>query len=99
MPEISDYQQQFSRDTISIRDLEEKLRLLRDRIILIGQTHIDEREKTLNEIQELKKTILQLKEESLRIRELLERITEQLSNTARKEELSILQRQFDLFRK
>ena len=99
MPEISEYSQQFSRDMTSLRDLEEKIRLLRDRIILIGQTHIEEREKTLNEILELKKTTLQLKEESLRIRELLERITEQLSSTARKEELAILQRQFDLFRK
>ncbi len=99
MPEVSDYQQQFSGGAISLRDFEEKLRLLRDRVILIGQTSIEDREKTFKEVQEMKKIIIQLKDENLRIRELLERITEHLSSTARKEELAILQRQFDLFRK
>ena len=42
---------------------------------------------------------VQLKEENTRIKELLQRVTEQISSTARKEELEILQRQFDLFRK
>lgn len=92
--------QQFSSDfNARVRDIEDKLSLFKNRVLLLGQSHIEGREKSFKEIQELKKTVLQLKEENLRIKELLQRITEQLSSTARKEELTILQRQFDLFRK
>lgn len=82
-----------------LRDLEEKQRLLKDRVLLIGQSLIDERDKNFHELQELKKTVLIIKDESARIKELLERITEQLNNVARKEEVKILQRQIDLMRK
>ncbi len=82
-----------------IRDSEEKQRLLRDRLLLIGQSLVDERTKTFSEMQDLKKKLIKLEEESKRNSEMLKRITEQLSNLARKEELMILQRQFDLFRK
>ena len=81
-----------------VRDLEEKHRLLRDRVVLLGQTLVNERDKTFKEVQEIKKDVILLKEETKRIKELLERITEQLSGLARKDELMILQRQFDLFR-
>jgi len=92
--------QQSSSDlNARIRDIEDKLSLFKNRVLLLGRSHIEGREKSFKEIQELKKTLLQLKEENLRMKEILQRITEQLSNTARKEELTILQRQFDLFRK
>lgn len=99
MPE-SDSPSQYPQESITrIRDLEEKHRLLKERTLLIGQTQIEEREKSFKEIQELKKTVILLKEENIRIKELLQRVTEQLNDSARKEELAILQRQFDLFRK
>ena len=82
-----------------IRDVEEKQRLLKDRVLLIGQSLIEERDRTFKEIQELKKTVLSVKEDNDRIKELLERVVEQLNNVARKEELSIIQRQLDLIRK
>lgn len=82
-----------------IRDSEEKQRLMRDRLLLIGKSLVDERAKTFSEIQEMKKTILRLEEESRKASEMLRRITEQLSGLARKEELMTLQRQFNLFRK
>ena len=82
-----------------LRDIEERQRLLRDRILLVGKSLVETREKSFSELQEMKKSVTQLKEDSQRIRELLQRITEQISGLARKEELMILQRQFDLFRK
>ena len=82
-----------------LRDMEEKQRLLKDRILLIGQTLVEEREKTFKEIREMKKSMLLMKEDSSRIKELLERVTEQLNNVARKEEVAIVQRQLDLIRK
>jgi hypothetical protein len=82
-----------------VRDLEEKLRLLKDRTIIIGKSFIEERDKNFKDIQEMKKALILIKEENIRIKELLERVTEQISNIARKEEVMIIQRQLDLLRK
>ena len=81
-----------------LRDLEEKQNLLKERILLIGQNLVEDRGSTLEEVQELKKTVLKLGEETLRIKELIKNISEQISEFARKEELMILQRQFDMFK-
>lgn len=81
-----------------IRDLEEKQSILKDRVLLIGQSLVDERDKSFNEIQELKKEMIKIREDNKRMKEILERVAEQMSETARKSELTILQRQFDLFR-
>jgi len=72
---------------------------LKERVLLIGQSLIGERDKTFKEIQEMKKSFIKIKDENNRIKELLERVTEQLNNVARKEELLIIQRQLDLLRK
>ncbi len=82
-----------------LRDLEERQHLLKDRLLLVGKSLIDERDKNAKEIAGLKKAVFALTEENARSKELLLRLSEQLSLSVRKEELSILQRQFDLFRK
>ena len=81
-----------------LRDMEEKQRLLKDRVLLIGQTLIEEREKNFKEVQALKKDLINVKAENTRMKEFVQRITEQLSSTARKEDFMILQRQLDLIR-
>ena len=91
-------QQYFSDVITRLRDLEEKQRLLKDRTLLIGQNLVEDRESTFDEMQEMKKTLLQLKEENLRMKEFIQRLAEQTSTLARKEELMILQRQFDMFK-
>ena len=94
------YEQQYFSDlNTRIRDIEEKQRLLKDRTLIIGSALVEEREKTFQEIQEMKKTIAEIKEENFRLREILQRVTEQLSNTARKADFEILQRQLDILRK
>lgn len=93
------YNQASSDNGSKIKDLEEKMRLLKDRLLLVGQSLIDERQKNFTVSQDLKKEIIKMKEENLRIKELLERVTEQLNNVARKEEFFIIQRQLDLLRK
>jgi len=67
--------------------------------LLIGQTLVDQREKTFSELQNLKSEIIVLKEDNKRMKALLSRLSEQTSNTAKSSDLEILQRQFDLFRK
>ena len=97
---VEEYAAQNNFDAAALlRDLEEQQHLLKERTLLIGRSLIQEREKMFNEIQTLKKTLLVMQEEQKRARELIQRIAEQLSLTVRKEELLILQRQFDLFRK
>lgn len=91
-------QQFFLEMNTRLRDLEEKQKIMQDRVLLTGKSLVEERDKNFKEIQEMKKSIFHLKEDILSIKELLNRMTEQFANAARKEELMILQRQFDLFR-
>lgn len=96
---VSIDQQFFSEINTRLRDIEEKQRLLKDRIILIGQSFVDGKEKIFKDHLEMKKEVIKLKDENLRMKEFIQRISERLDDLARKEELMILQRQFDLFRK
>ncbi|HLF53733.1 MAG TPA: hypothetical protein VI544_00985 [Candidatus Nanoarchaeia archaeon] len=84
---------------IRIRDLEEKNRLLRDRVLLLGESLVEERSKSFKEILEMKSSMIKIKEDTNRLKELMQRMAEQISQTARKEELMVLQRQMDLLRK
>jgi hypothetical protein len=92
-------QQYFTDINTRLRDIEEKQRLLKDRTLLIGKNLVEERSSLFEDMQDLKKQVILLKEQNLRMQEILKRLTGHLSETARKEELLILQRQFDLFRK
>lgn len=97
--EVSSYGDKFFTDiNTRIRDIEEKQRLLRDRMKLISESFVKERDKNFNGIQEIKKDVEKLKLDNERMKDLLLRIGEGLNKSARKEELLILQRQFDLFR-
>jgi len=81
-----------------LKDLEETVYLLKERLLLIGQTLIQNKERTSLDSEENKKMLIQLKRENERLKELLERVLEQLGKTARKEELMIIKRQVDLLR-
>jgi hypothetical protein len=91
-------QQFFTDVNVRIRDLEDKQRILKDRMVLVGDSLVREREKSFREIQELKKIVVRLAEENKRMKDLLQRVGERVDMGARREELNILQRQFDLFR-
>ena len=91
-------EQFFTDFNTRLRDLEEKQRLLRDRMLLISESFVKGREKNFGEVQEMKKELEMLKEENKRMKSILLRISEGIDNFARKEELMILQRQFELFR-
>lgn len=80
-----------------LKDIEEKQRLLRDRILLIGKNMVEERDSMLQEIQEIKKLLSKTREENIKIQDFLKKVADQLSESARKEELMMLQRQIDLF--
>lgn len=88
----------FSDLNTRIRDIEEKQRLLKDRMSLISESFVKERESNFNQMQEMKETLEKIKLENNRLKELLLRVSGIIDSAARKEELMILQRQFDMFR-
>jgi len=82
---------------IRLRDLEEKQRLTKERLLLIGQNLIEMREKIEIELGELKKDLDILKSDIRRIKGIIQTLSEETSKLARKEEVAILARQFKMF--
>lgn len=94
-----DYGERFFSDlNTRIRDLEEKQRLLKDRMLLISESFVKERDKNFEDMQDMKLLLENVRLENARLKELLIRVSEIIDSAARKEELMILQRQFDMFR-
>lgn len=78
-------------------DLEEKQRLLKDRLLLIGQNLIELKEKNEEEILSLKKEIELLKNSNEKMRDFLETISGEFEKFAKKEDLEILTKQAKMF--
>jgi hypothetical protein len=98
MEEQYDYSQQAAMDAnIPLRDLEEKQRILKERIFLIGQNLVEIREKSTKDLLELKKEIEMLKEGMEFIKEFIETASGEFQKFARKEDLEILSKQAKMF--
>ena len=82
---------------LKLRDLEESQKLSKERLLLIGQNLIESQEKTISEITELKKQTQILNDELKRIKSIANSLSEEVSKSARKEELAILERQWKMF--
>jgi hypothetical protein len=80
-----------------INEIEEKQRLLKDRILLIGENLISTKEEELKKDLEIKKHLKQIDQEIYSMKSLLSRIIGEISNSARKSELGILERQMKMF--
>ncbi len=92
------YQDSFVNElTLKVRDLEEKQRILKDRLLLIGQNLVELKEQFLAEHLETKKEIESLKQITERMKSLVTSFSEELPKFARKEDLEILQKQAKLF--
>lgn len=79
------------------RDLEEKNRMLRDRILLIGQNLIEIKEKTSKDVLEIKRDMEIMKRNVERLVSFLETASTEFSKFARKEDLEILAKQAKMF--
>lgn len=96
MDKEENYSQDYSGNT-SIRDLEEKQRNLKDRLILIGQNLIDFKEETEKDLSEIKKAIEILKNTTSKITDFMESLSEETMKFAKKEDLEILSKQAKMF--
>jgi len=80
-----------------IRDLEEKNRMLKDRLLLIGQNLVEIKEKTNSDLLEIKKDLGVMKRNMERLISFLETASAEFSKFARKEDLEILSKQAKMF--
>ena len=80
-----------------VRDLEEKQRIIKDRLLLIGQNLIDIKEKTNSDILEIKKEIEIMRQNMERLISFLETASSEFSKFARKEDVEILAKQAKMF--
>ena len=83
--------------SVKLRDIEEKQNLIKDRVLLIGENLVSEKEDTEKTILELKLTINKINDDIKRLKMAIERIIDDNNNFARKNELQILERQFEMF--
>jgi len=98
MAEIQQENESFLIDiSVRFRDLEEKNKMLKDRLLLIGQNLIETREKTSLDILEIKKELELIKRNMERLVSFLETASAEFSKFARKEDLEILTKQAKMF--
>ena len=89
--------QEFTGIHTKIRDLEEKQRILKDRVLLIGQNLIEIKEKSTEDSLEIKKEIEIIKQKLDRLNSFLETASAEFSKFAKKEDLDILAKQARMF--
>ncbi|MGA2130422.1 MAG: hypothetical protein ABSG05_02290 [Candidatus Pacearchaeota archaeon] len=98
MAEIQQNNDSFLADiSMRFRDMEEKQKMLRERILLIGQNLIETKEKTSSDILEIKKELEEIKRNMERLIAFLESASAEFSKFARKEDLELLTKQAKMF--
>lgn len=90
-------QEGYSDIAVKLRDLEEKQTIIKDRVLLIGENLVSEKEEVEKEVLNLKAKLASLEEDIRRLRLSIQIIIENSDNFIRKNEFQILQRQFEMF--
>lgn len=80
-----------------LNEIEEKQRLIKDRILLIGENLISTKEDSLKQNFEMKKQLKQIDFEIKTLKQVVSRIINEIQNFAKKTELEILERQMKMF--
>ncbi|MEK6860251.1 MAG: hypothetical protein AABX54_05555 [Nanoarchaeota archaeon] len=80
-----------------LNEIEEKQRLAKDRILLIGENLVSSKEEYGKEILEFKRQINEMSSDIKSMKQLNKRIISEMDNFARKSELEILSRQAKMF--
>ena len=80
-----------------LNEIEEKQRLIKDRILLIGENLISTKEGIEEQNLEFKNQLKQTTFEIKSLKQITKRIVNELENFARKPELETLQRQMKMF--
>jgi len=99
MEEGYDYSTQYSNNAFAkIHDIEEKQRILKDRLLLMGQNLIETKEEVNEKLLEMKKEIQILKQNTERLISFIETASSEFSKFARKEDVEILAKQLRMLK-
>jgi len=91
------YSQIFGGINTKIRDLEEKQKILKNRLLLIGENLIEIKEETNKKVLDIKKDLETVKQNAEKLILFLETVSGEFSKFARKEDLEILIKQAKMF--
>jgi hypothetical protein len=80
-----------------LNEIEEKQRLLKDRILLVGENLISTKEDYSKQEFEVKRQLKQIGADISSLKQLMQRVINELPNLAKKSELEILERQVKIF--
>ncbi len=98
MPEQQDYISSLLSDfNTKIGSMEEKQKLLKERVLLIGRNLIESREEQGEDIEELKSDIEIIKNDLEKIKRTLIRFGEELDKRARHSQLNRIEKQIKMF--
>lgn len=89
--------QYFGEVNLKLRDLEEKQRILKDRLLLIGENLVELREKTTKDNLEIKKNIAIIQEQLKKMLSFLETASSEMTKFAKKDDMDILYKQARMF--
>ena len=95
-PQELSVQENYS-ESMRVRDLEERQKLLKDRVLLLGENLVSLRGEVLQELSSAKKDIERIKDDIERLKDIIKRISEEIDGKARREDLAILQNQAKMF--
>ncbi|MCL5730004.1 MAG: hypothetical protein M1165_00340 [Candidatus Pacearchaeota archaeon] len=93
----ADYSGYYADANLRIRDFEDKQRILKNQLLLIGKNLIEIREKNNRDILEIKKEIESLKRDMERLISFLDTASDEFSKFARKDDVEILAKQMRMF--
>lgn len=97
MEEQYDYSGYYADMGSRIRDLEEKQRILKDRLLLIGENLVETRGKMNEDLLGIKKDVQEIRQTIERLKSFIETASSEFSNFARKEDFEILVKQAKMF--
>jgi zona occludens toxin (predicted ATPase) len=97
MAEEDNENQYFTETSTKVRDLEEKQRIIKDRILLVGQNLIEMKEDIHTTFLDIKKDIEIMKRDIERLKSFFEAASGEFSKFARKDDLEILSKQAKMF--
>ncbi len=82
---------------LRLKDLEEKQRMQKERLLIIGENLVETKESIEEKMLEIKKDIEMLKQNIERMTSFLESASREFSKFAKKEDLDILSKQAKMF--
>ncbi|MAG10765.1 hypothetical protein CMI44_00430 [Candidatus Pacearchaeota archaeon] len=92
-----DYSQIFGDINTKIRDIEEKQKILKNRLLLVGGNLVETKDETGQKILGIKKDIEMIKRNTEKLLSFLESASSEFPKFARKEDLNILAKQAKMF--